>query len=136
VGEELDLGPEGSTAMFRIFQETISNVARHAQASRVQISLTEAEGYLILKVQDNGRGITQAEMEHPQSFGLIGMQERIHLLAGEIKLEGSPGKGTTVTVTVPLNQPTSLAPLSPAAEPSTGLPPSSPPLETGDQAAP
>jgi PAS domain S-box-containing protein len=136
VGEELDLGPEGSTAMFRIFQETISNVARHAQASRVQISLTEAEGYLILKVQDNGRGITQAEMEHPQSFGLIGMQERIHLLAGEIKLEGSPGKGTTVTVTVPLNQPTSLAPLSPAAEPSTGLPSSSPPLETGDQAAP
>src|SRR6185436_2391235 len=67
---------------------------------------TEAEGYLILKVEDNGRGITQAEMDHPQSFGLIGMQERIHLLAGEIKLEGSPGKGTTVTVTVPLNQPT------------------------------
>src|SRR6185436_14924698 len=97
---------------------------------------TEAEGYLILKVEDNGRGITQAEMEHPQSFGLIGMQERIHLLAGEIKLEGSPGKGTTVTVTVPLNQPTRLAPLSPTTEPANGLPSSSETLETGKQSAP
>ena len=60
----------------------------------------------MLSIQDNGRGITQAEMQHPQSFGLIGMQERIHMLSGEIKVEGIAGKGTTVMVRVPLNQPT------------------------------
>jgi signal transduction histidine kinase len=136
VGEELDLGADGSTAMFRIFQETLSNVARHAQASRVQVSLTEEAGHLILSVRDNGRGITSAEIEHPQSFGLIGMQERIHLLAGEIKLDGSPGKGTTVTVRVPLNQPTGLASSPPAAGIANGLPPSSPTIETGAQPAP
>jgi len=108
VGEELDLGPDGSTAMFRIFQETLTNVARHAHASRVAVTLTQPEGSLLLRVRDNGRGITSTEIAHPQSFGLIGMQERIHLLAGEISIEGAPGKGTMVTVKVPLSQPTGL----------------------------
>lgn len=138
VGEELDLGADGSTAMFRIFQETLSNVARHAQASRVQVSLTEENGYLILSVRDNGRGITQAEMDHPQSFGLIGMQERIHLLAGEIKLEGNPGKGTTVTVTVPLKQSTTGLGSVPRELPESELHHSSTTLgtETGTPSAP
>lgn len=91
-----------STAMFRIFQEILTNVARHAQATAVNITLQEQAGGLVLEVRDDGRGVTDAELADPTSLGLVGMRERALLLGGEITLTGSPGKGTRVRVWLPL----------------------------------
>ena len=91
-----------STAMFRIFQEILTNVARHAQATAVNIMLQEQAGRLALEVRDNGRGVTEAELSDPTSLGLVGMRERASLMGGEITLTGSPGQGTTVRVWLPL----------------------------------
>ena len=88
--------------MFRIFQEILTNVARHAQATAVNIMLQEQAGRLALEVRDNGRGVTEAELSDPTSLGLVGMRERASLMGGEITLTGSPGQGTTVRVWLPL----------------------------------
>lgn len=73
-----------NTAFFRIFQETLTNVIRHAQASRVEVTLEKSSGNLVMEVRDNGRGITEAEINNTQSIGLLGMRERAALLGGEI----------------------------------------------------
>jgi signal transduction histidine kinase len=91
--------------MFRIFQEILTNVARHAQASVVHITLQEQAGSLVLDVRDNGRGVTDAELADPHSLGLVGMRERALLLGGETIFTGSPGTGTAVRVRIPLDQP-------------------------------
>jgi signal transduction histidine kinase len=88
--------------MFRIFQEILTNVARHAQATAVNITLQEQAGRLVLEVRDNGRGVTEVELSDPTSLGLVGMRERALLMGGEITLTGSPGQGTTVRVWLPL----------------------------------
>jgi PAS domain S-box-containing protein len=93
-----------STAMFRIFQEILTNVARHAQATAVKINLQEQAGGLVLEVRDNGRGVTDAELSNPTSLGLVGMRERALLLGGEIFIMGSPGKGTSVRARIPFDQ--------------------------------
>jgi signal transduction histidine kinase len=98
------LGRDQATAIFRIFQETLTNVLRHAQATRVRVLLQSREGRLTLEVEDNGRGITPAEAEGARAFGLIGMRERVLALKGELAISGRPGQGTTVTVTVPLDE--------------------------------
>ena len=101
--EETTLDADGATAAFRIFQEILTNVARHAQATQVEVSLEESAAVLTLQVQDNGRGITESEIHSPKSIGLLGMQERARLRAGEVQFQGTPGKGTTVTVRLPLS---------------------------------
>ena len=106
--EETTLDTDGATAVFRIFQEILTNVARHAQATRVAVSLEETDQTLTLRVQDNGRGISQSEMDSPKSIGLLGMQERARLRAGDIQISGSLGQGTTVTIQIPLAMPTSI----------------------------
>jgi PAS domain S-box-containing protein len=93
-----------ATALFRIFQEALTNVARHANASQVTVHLDEAPDSLSLSIQDNGRGISEEEMRQAKSFGLLGMRERVHLLEGEIDIHGAPGQGTTVTVRIPLRK--------------------------------
>jgi len=95
--------PEKSlnTACFRIFQETLTNIIRHANATRVEVGLTQANHELILTVRDNGRGITEKEITHARSIGLIGMKERATQVGGEISFSGRPGRGTTVRLTVP-----------------------------------
>jgi signal transduction histidine kinase len=100
--DEPQLDPESATAVFRVFQETLTNVARHAQATRVEVTLENINDQLILQVEDNGRGITDRELYGAASLGLLGMRERIHLLAGEIDIRGVPGEGTTVLVRIPL----------------------------------
>jgi signal transduction histidine kinase len=90
-----------STAFFRIFQEALTNVMRHAAASRVEVRLAEQNGEVLLEVRDNGRGITEAELRNSKSIGLLGMQERAALLGGEVSWHGKPGKGTLVTVKIP-----------------------------------
>ncbi len=99
----LELAPDLKTALFRIFQEILTNVARHAQATAVKISLALHDHQLRLIIQDNGEGITPAQISDPKSLGLAGMRERLHPWHGELQIEGSPEAGTTVTVTVPLD---------------------------------
>lgn len=98
----IDLDQERSTAAFRIFQELLTNVARHAGATRVDVVMRLDKGGLKLEVQDNGKGITAAEIQSPKSLGLLGMRERAFLFGGEVQIMGSHGKGTTVTVSIPL----------------------------------
>lgn len=98
-----DLVPERATAIFRICQESLTNVARHAHATNVSIRLWEEQNYLLLEVKDNGRGITN-ETAQTRSFGLLGMRERAFLLGGEFQLTSSPDHGTTVLARIPRYQ--------------------------------
>lgn len=90
-----------NTAFFRIFQETLTNVIRHAHASKVEVRFAELSDWLVLMVKDDGRGISDAEIHNTKSIGLLGMRERAALLGGEVRLRGEPGRGTTVTVRIP-----------------------------------
>jgi PAS domain S-box-containing protein len=101
--EDVDLDNGQATAVFRILQEALTNIQRHAQATQVTINCREESGQFILTIKDNGRGITESEKSDRQSLGLLGMRERAHLVGGEIKIESTQGKGTEVTVRVPLS---------------------------------
>jgi len=100
-GEHFDLDQEQSTVIFRIFQEALTNVLRHAQATRVEVTLEEEEAELVLRIRDNGRGITEGEQDGLRTLGLLGMRERAHLIGGRVDLTGIKGQGTTVTLRVP-----------------------------------
>jgi PAS domain S-box-containing protein len=102
---ELPLQPESATAVFRVFQEGLTNVARHAQATQVEVRLTQRAPYVLLQIEDNGRGISAEALSSRKSLGLIGMHERVRLFAGELSIEGSPGQGTTLTIKIPLGAP-------------------------------
>ena len=101
--DDISLERDLSTAIFRIFQETLTNVARHARAKKVIASLKERDRELILKVKDDGKGITEKQISSPKSIGLIGMRERVHYLGGKVKISGLRNRGTTVIVDIPLN---------------------------------
>jgi len=88
--------------MFRISQEVLTNVARHSRATRVDIELTVAADRIGLDVLDNGVGITDTDMSGKKSLGLLGMHERALLFGGELKITGTAGHGTRVTVSIPL----------------------------------
>jgi signal transduction histidine kinase len=90
-----------NTAFFRIFQETLTNVIRHAEATRVDVRLAETDLHFVLEIKDNGRGISESEINNTKSIGLLGMRERAALLGGEVRMRGEPGKGTTVSVRIP-----------------------------------
>ena len=94
------------TAVFRIFQEALTNVVRHAQASAVRVRLTEKGGIFELRVSDNGRGITAAELEDTRAIGLLGMRERATQAGARLEIAGVRGKGTVITVRVELPSPT------------------------------
>ena len=91
-----------ATALFRILQESLTNVVRHAAASRVVISFRQEGDNLRLTVRDDGRGIQARELDSPRSIGLVGMRERAWLLNGRCEITGGPGKGTTIEVRLPL----------------------------------
>jgi PAS domain S-box-containing protein len=99
---DVDLNKEQSTTIFRIFQEALTNILRHAQATSVDISMKEQAGEFVLKVSDNGRGITEYEKSSLQSLGLLGMRERAHLIGADIRFTGIGGSGTEVMVRVPI----------------------------------
>jgi PAS domain S-box-containing protein len=101
--EPLTLDTDRSTAIFRIFQESLTNVARHAHATRVEARLQRENDRIIFQVFDNGTGFDPEVAKARKSLGLIGMQERALLLNGEFKTEGAPGAGTTMTLTIPLS---------------------------------
>lgn len=91
-----------ATALFRIVQESLTNVTRHAQARSVRVSLIHEGAWLRLEVRDDGRGITAAELADPKSIGLLGMKERAVLLGGETEIASAEGGGTIVRVTTPV----------------------------------
>ena len=101
-GEPLNLDSERSTAIFRIFQESLTNVARHAQATTVEARLEMEDEQILFRVHDNGKGFDPQQAKAKKSLGLVGMQERAHLLKGEVRFEGIPGSGTTMILRIPL----------------------------------
>src|ERR1051325_503995 len=93
---EVRWGPERETALFRILQESLTNVGRHAQATRVDVRLRDQRHDLLLEVQDNGRGLSGGDLLKSDHFGILGMRERALLLGGDVVIEGAPGGGTRV----------------------------------------
>jgi signal transduction histidine kinase len=91
-----------ATAIYRIVQEALTNVARHSNASRVELRLRERADEILLEIRDDGRGITREEIDDPASLGLIGIRERAHLAGGTVELEGVEGRGTIVSLRIPL----------------------------------
>ncbi len=100
-GTRSELAPDRATAVFRIFQEALTNVARHAHAGAVRISVRETSRNLMLDIRDNGRGITAADAQAPQSTGIVGMRERARLLGGELMVTGTRGRGTRIALRIP-----------------------------------
>ena len=100
--DELTLNQRQVTGLFRIFQEILTNVTRHAQATAVDTKLERYNGEVTLEVRDNGKGIVEAEIFGSRSLGLLGMRERTHSLKGTLNIHGTCGKGTTVTVRIPV----------------------------------
>ena len=100
--EQVALQEDRATAVFRLIQEALTNIARHAEATEVAVSLIEQDNELLIEISDNGRGITEQELSATRSLGLVGMRERVNLLEGTINFEGHPNHGTTVTVKLPL----------------------------------
>ncbi|MGH2524908.1 MAG: sensor histidine kinase, partial [Anaerolineales bacterium] len=100
--EDSPIDPDGTTTLFRILQEALTNIARHANATRVEVGLEPVPSYLVLSVRDNGRGINEAEINSSHSLGLLGMRERARLQAGDLQVAGRPGQGTTITVRLPI----------------------------------
>ena len=100
--ENISIDKSLQTALFRIFQESVTNITRHAKATQVQVGMNYDNTELIFEITDNGVGIKKEAVENSASLGLIGIKERVHPWDGQVKFEGSPGTGTTVKVTIPL----------------------------------
>ena len=102
--DEEGLDRDGATALYRIFQEILTNVARHAEATRVSISLEAAEAAIRLTVRDNGKGLQQAQRDRRPSLGILGMKERAMVLGGSVSVAGARGRGTIVRARLPLRR--------------------------------
>jgi len=98
-----DLGLEDphASAVFRILQESLTNAARHAQASLVEVTIDRSDGAVTLTVRDNGRGFSPEQPRKPGSYGLTGLRERAYLLGGEVNIASEHGRGTTIEVRIP-----------------------------------
>ncbi len=100
--EDMSLSEEIATAIFRIFQEALTNIARHAKATSVEIILKRKYGCVRLIVRDNGKGIDEQEIQNPESFGIRGIRERVHYLCGKLDIQSSDN-GTTLDVVIPID---------------------------------
>ena len=92
------------TALFRVCQEAMSNIARHAHAESVLVQLTEVEGEIRIEIEDDGRGFDPGNVSHAdrRHFGLMGIEERVEILGGKVSIESTPGQGTRIRLAVPL----------------------------------
>jgi two-component system, NarL family, sensor histidine kinase UhpB len=95
---------DGETAIFRILQEALTNIARHSGATKVEIFLNQEDSEITMEVRDNGRGISDADLAKSRSFGLLGMRERALFLGGDLEVKGNPGFGTSVKVQIPVRK--------------------------------
>jgi PAS domain S-box-containing protein len=102
--QELELGDPHATALFRILQESLTNVSKHAHASRVEVLLRQEQDKVVLEVRDNGIGFSTQDPRKPNSYGLAGLRERAHLLEGEVSVESSAGHGTRIKVSIPMDK--------------------------------
>ena len=102
--EDMAIDPDLTTTIFRIFQETLTNVQRHAKATKVTVRLKVADDHLEFIVKDNGKGIADQQLRKPDSFGLLGIQERVYHWGGREAIVGKIGKGTTITINIPLRK--------------------------------
>ena len=103
---DLHLDGDRATATFRIFQECLTNVIRHAQAKSVRVSLCQEDENILLVVEDDGIGFCESDLSNSLgSLGLLGMKERAQFCGGDVQISSSPGNGTTVTVRVPVDTP-------------------------------
>lgn len=100
--EAVEMDKERSLCVFRIFQETLTNITRHAAATKVEVVIDGNEKEFLMKVVDNGKGIAEVEVYKARSLGLLGMRERANMFGGYVDIWSSPGKGTSVVVQVPL----------------------------------
>jgi PAS domain S-box-containing protein len=101
--EDIDLDREKSTVMFRILQEALTNVARHAQARNVDVDLKQENSHYVLQIMDDGKGIPETELANPKSLGLLGMRERAGVVKGDVAFNVNSPQGTKVTVRIPLS---------------------------------
>jgi PAS domain S-box-containing protein len=101
VDESLELEEPFATGVFRIVQESLQNVAKHAEAQRVEVEIQMQGDYLLLRVQDDGIGFRPSAPRKPQSLGLVGLRERAQLMRGELRVDSSPGAGTRVDARIP-----------------------------------
>ena len=100
--QELVVAPNIATALFRIFQETLTNITRHANATSVEVCMeTQGEG-MVLRIHDNGQGFDDTNPALSKSLGLLGMRERAVMLGGQVNVSSTPGQGTSVTAWIPL----------------------------------
>ena len=99
---DLDLQDPYATAVFRVLQESLTNIAKHAGATQVAVRVERREGGIALEVRDNGRGFVVSEPARPGSFGLLGLRERASLLGGELSIDSTPGQGTIMRMSLPL----------------------------------
>jgi PAS domain S-box-containing protein len=102
VDETLELAEPYATAVFRIVQESLANVGKHACATRARVRVARSGGDLVLEVRDDGVGFRTAAARKPQSLGLVGLRERAHLVKGQVNVESAPGSGTVVRARIPL----------------------------------
>jgi len=100
--KDIILDGDRSTAIFRIFQEALTNIVRHANATNARISLKQDGDRVVLRIRDNGKGIDKKQLSDPKAFGLIGMRERAMSKGGDVKISATPGGGTTIIVSIPL----------------------------------
>ncbi len=99
--ENLDLDPESSTAVFRIFQETLTNITRHADASTIKVFFATSNDQFLMRVEDNGKGIDLDKIKNRKSLGILGMHERARLIGGELNIFKRKSGGTTVELAIP-----------------------------------
>ncbi len=99
--DDINLDRDCGVVVFRILQEALTNVARHANATQVLLNLSHRDGLLELQIQDNGRGVKQEEIDNSKSLGLLGMRERALMFGGDVQIKGENGRGTTVTLRIP-----------------------------------
>jgi signal transduction histidine kinase len=99
-----ELERECSTAVFRIFQETLTNVARHSEATKVKVKLKHYHNGYKLEVSDNGKGISNSDISAPQLLGLLGIKEKALLFGGDVDIVGKTGKGTKVSIIIPIRR--------------------------------
>ncbi|CAK0745760.1 two-component system, NarL family, sensor histidine kinase UhpB [Gammaproteobacteria bacterium] len=109
-GGSITLDDAGATALFRVAQESLTNIARHAGASEVSVVLTRVDGHYLLQIRDDGQGFDPAAIR-PGALGLLGMKERILLLGDQLKINSIPSRGTVIEVRVPIHEPGDPLPL-------------------------
>lgn len=102
--DELALQAGQATGVFRVFQEALTNVAKHAHANRVDVQVFATDELVTLEVRDDGVGVGAQDLDKPESFGVRGMQERVNRLGGWLDVSGAPGKGTTIMLSIPRHE--------------------------------